>query len=227
MEDRKLYRGNLRDIVIVLAVASAFFIPVHYSLVIVAMVLLAAGTLLHIITKATLIRNRVLCTEGVYRICRHPYYLSNFIVDASLCLLSGNIYLVLAYPFLFFWAYGPTLRFEEQKLAGIHGEAVHEYLLSTPQIFPCMGSFAGMKTIFQETSTSRVSRNEWVRIARFWAVGISLIVIHMIAIKGVGILYKPPVDILAVVLTGIVVLLGVFSVVLRATRNRGVSEETE
>ena len=66
-----------------------------------------------------MIRNRVLCTQGAYAVVRHPYYLANYLIDIGFCLASGNVYLVLAYPFLFFWAYGPTLRSEESLLASL------------------------------------------------------------------------------------------------------------
>ena len=53
---------------------------------------------------------------------RHPYYLSNFAIDYSFCVLSGNPYLLLIYPFLFFWSYQPTMSEEEHFLHSIHGE---------------------------------------------------------------------------------------------------------
>jgi protein-S-isoprenylcysteine O-methyltransferase Ste14 len=53
---------------------------------------------------------------------RHPYYLANYLIDTAFCLLSGNSYLLLAYPFLFFWSYGPTFRKEETALKGRHGK---------------------------------------------------------------------------------------------------------
>jgi len=200
-----LYRDNVRDFFIALALASAFFNPQEHFLVqsVVALVLLALGTVLHITTKATLVRNRVPCNSGVYRLCRHPYYLANFIVDISLCLLSGNVYLVLACPFFFFWAYGPALRFEEEKMAGIHGDAYHEYLLQTPQIFLSAGNPVTLKEIFQEVSPARVSRKEWIRILRFWLVALALIFIHDVARTGVKSLYVPPINLDAMIIAGL------------------------
>jgi len=221
----KFNRGNLRDLIIILAVGSAFLFPVHYSLIIASLVLMAIGTTLHVVTEATLVRNRVLCTEGVYRICRHPYYLSNFVVDMSLCLLSGNIYLVMIYPFLFFWAYGPTLKFEEGKLADIHGEMVHEYLLKTPQIFPTFGSFVGIRDIIKETSFSRISPNEWVRISRFWAVGMAMVVAHEIGFHREQLLSFKTLYWDTIIFSGLAILLLISNIVLRLMAKSRTSEE--
>jgi hypothetical protein len=197
-----LYRGNVRDLGILLALISAYFFPATPAMTITALVLLALGTLLHVVTKATLIRNAVLCREGVYRICRHPYYLSNLIVDMSLCLLSGNIYLVLAYPFLFFWAYGPNLRAEETRLASIYKQAQYDFLLEVPQIFPAPGSVVPPGMILKETSLSRVSVNECSRIIKFWGVALALIAVHILAVRGGRILNTVPVDVRVWILIG-------------------------
>jgi hypothetical protein len=190
-----LYRGNLRDLIVVASLISAFFFQINLTQIIIALCFLALGTVLHVITKATLVRNRVLCEEGVYKICRHPYYLSNFIVDISLCLLSGNVYLVFVYPFLFFWAYGPALKFEENKLSGIYGEKYHEFLLRSAQILPCSESVVGLGRVFQETSASRISRKEWVRILRFWAVSLLLLCVHGIGVVGIKSVYGSQIDV--------------------------------
>lgn len=224
MEEQRLYRGNVRDLVILLSLGSALVFPLDTTRMVVALVMLGLGTLLHIVTKATLIRNKVVCEEGVYKLCRHPYYLANFIVDFSLCLLSGNVYLVVLYPFLFFWAYGPTLKFEEGKLTGIHGEKYTQYLLSTPQIFPNAASITGLGQIWQEVSPARISKKEWVRITRFWAVALILLVTHEIGLaKTVKILYLAPVDRSAVILSAGAALLIAISLFLRLLPKKAVS----
>ncbi|MFA5864702.1 MAG: isoprenylcysteine carboxylmethyltransferase family protein [Phycisphaerae bacterium] len=223
MEKRILDRGNLRDVIVVLSLASAIFFPINLVQMTVGLVILAGGTVLHVITKATLVRNKVLCEEGVYRICRHPYYLSNFIVDVSLCLLSGNMYLVLLYPFLFFWAYGPTLKFEEEKLSGIHGQRYFDFLLKSPQIFPCQGSLVGLRTIFSETSATRITKKEWTRITRFWAMAFLLLVAHDVAVSGIHILYIKPVDIRAVVFAALAIVLLIIELILQLLPKKEIS----
>jgi hypothetical protein len=131
---------------------------------------LTAGCFLHFIVKGQLIRNVVLCTEGAYAIVRHPYYLANFLIDCTFCLLSLNLYLVFAYPFLFFWAYGPHIRQEEQRLAYSHPEQFYTYFTSVPQIFPDSNSIRNLKQLLKNTSFSRITSNEIKRLSRFIAV---------------------------------------------------------
>jgi len=101
----------------------------------ISLFLLFAGSLLHFFVKGVLVRNTVLCKDGIYRLTRHPYYTSNYLIDVSLCLLSGNQYLLVAYPFLFFWAYGPTFRKEEAHLMTLYPEEYHRYGLETPRSY--------------------------------------------------------------------------------------------
>jgi hypothetical protein len=166
-----LNRGNLRDVIIVLAIAFSLAGPepelISY---LVPLGVLTAGCFLHFIVKGQLIRNVVMCTEGTYAIVRHPYYLANFLIDCAFCLLSLNLYLIFAYPFLFFWAYGPHIRQEEQRLAHSHPEQFYTYCTAVPQIFPDSNSIRNLKNLLKNTSSSRITSNEVKRISRFFAV---------------------------------------------------------
>ena len=100
-----LTRRNLRDLIVALSLASAALFPVSNAKMYLAFGLLGLGCFLHFVSKGILIRNVVLCNKGIYQVVRHPYYLASYLIDSSFCLLSGNIFLVVLYPFLFFWAY--------------------------------------------------------------------------------------------------------------------------
>jgi len=166
-----LNRGNLRDVIIVLAIIFSLTGPEpEFISNLVPLGVLAAGCFLHFIVKGQLVRNVVLCTEGTYAIVRHPYYLANFLIDSAFCLLSQNLYLIAAYPFLFFWAYGPHIRQEEQRLAYLHPEQYHIYGTTVPQIFPDSNSIRNLKKLLKNTSFSRITSNEIKRISRFFAV---------------------------------------------------------
>jgi hypothetical protein len=104
--------------------------------------------------------------------------MANYLIDVSFCLLSGNPYLVLVYPFLFFWVYGPTLRKEEKFLAATHNEPYIEYMLDVPQVFPDSHFTKYMQGIFSGFSKKRISRNEISRIMRFWATGFFICFLH-------------------------------------------------
>jgi len=161
-----------------------------------------------------------MCNNGIYGIVRHPYYMANYIIDVSFCLLSGNPYLLLVYPFLFFWVYGSTLRKEEKYLVNTHNEPYIEYLLDVPQVFPDSYFTIYFKDIFSGFSKRRISRNEVSRILRFWSTAFFIVFLHKL--KGIDILnldvtdlsrYKTP-----AILILFVVLLYIVSVFVRGER---------
>ncbi len=158
--------------------ASALFYRLSNTNIILGFLLLAIGCFLHIVAKGILVRNVVLCNEGIYGIVRHPYYLANYVIDTSFCVLSANLYLLLLYPFLFFWAYGPTLRKEEKYLATQHGEAFINDSFVIPQVFPDSGSHNGWRRIFEGFSVKRISVKECSRIARFLSMSFVILLVH-------------------------------------------------
>jgi protein-S-isoprenylcysteine O-methyltransferase Ste14 len=175
-----LTRSRLRDMVIVLCIVSGFFFHVSTGAIIFSLCLLCIGTFVHVVSKGVLIRNEVLCRDGIYGLARHPYYLANYLVDTSFCLLSGNIYLVLIYPFLFFWSYGPTIRQEERNLEARHGNAEVENMFNTPAVIPDRQSIKNFARLFQGFSVARISSKEIARVVRFFAVALLIFGIHAI-----------------------------------------------
>jgi protein-S-isoprenylcysteine O-methyltransferase Ste14 len=173
-----LTRSGLRDAVILLSAVGAIFSAVTAAEIVVGSVLLLLGSFIHFLSKGVLIRNEVLCQEGIYRIVRHPYYLANYLIDSSFCLFSGNRYLVLLYPFLFFWSYGPTFRKEEGTLTEKHGDASVAYLLSTPPVFPDRHSILHAKALLAGYSFARISGKEVARIIRFYATALLILALH-------------------------------------------------
>ena len=181
---QSLDRGRLRDVVIALCVVSTFFFSAGPAVRWASFALLALGCVLHLLVKGQLIRNEVLCTRGAYAVVRHPYYLANYLIDVSFCLLSGNVYLVLCYPFLFFWAYGSTLRSEELRLASLHGLDFEAYRTSVPAVFPDAALFIGLRTFRENFSWRRVSIGEIKRLFRFGCVGAFLTLFQQIGSEG-------------------------------------------
>jgi len=173
-----LTRRNLRDLVIVLSLASTAVFATNNIEIYIAFGLLALGCFLHFVSKGTLIRNVVLCDKGIYQVLRHPYYLANYLIDSSFCLLSGNLYLILLYPFLFFWAYGPTIREEEQLLFTRHGDSFIKESLEIPQVFPDIISVINFRALFKGFSVKRITLREYSRIMKFCAIALFLVLIH-------------------------------------------------
>ena len=178
-----IHRGNLRDIVAVVSCILALFYPVNVTKTVISLLLLAAGCFLHLLVKGVLIRNTVLCKEGIYRLSRHPYYTSNYVIDLSFCLLSGNSYLLLAYPFLFFWAYGPTFTKEESYLSSKF-EEYSQYRLETPQVLPDGRVLGHWRDFLRGFSIKRVTRNELARVIRFWTIACFMLLLHHLRAEG-------------------------------------------
>jgi hypothetical protein len=191
-----LNRANLRDTIFVISAASCLMWGIDTTRLCISLLLLLLGSALHFITKGTLIRNVVLCREGTYGIVRHPYYLANYVIDSSLCLLSGNIYLLLIYPLLFFWAYGPTLRQEERILISTHGAAYVRYSLEVAQVLPDGQSIKTWKNMVGAFSKKRITAKEISRLTRFWGMAIFLLLLHDLSKEGLKelIFFYPPMD---------------------------------
>ncbi|MGA7874083.1 MAG: hypothetical protein WCA08_00340 [Desulfoferrobacter sp.] len=190
----RLNRGNLRDMIIIMAFTSVLFSPPAEIPILVGFAALTIGTLLHFLVKGVLVRNSVVCKEGIYSMVRHPYYLANYIIDSAFCIMSGNIYLVLIYPFLFFWAYGPTMQNEENHLRSIHGEQYALFDHSTPQVLPASHSFPDFKGLFFGFSAGRITPQELIRIGRFWGVAFFIALLQELRVDGLMVLRWPEIQ---------------------------------
>lgn len=211
-----LTRSRLRDVVILLSFCSAFFFDAGPTGLVLSLFILAIGSFLHVLAKGVLIRNEVLCKDGIYAVVRHPYYLANYLVDTGFCLASGNKYLLLCYPFLFFWSYGPTLGKEERTLLERHGEAVVEQIMTTPQLYPDRRSASGLGALLRGFSFSRISAKEVWRNIRFWLVWLGICVVGSPGVSGIPARHDVTRCLFPVAVC--VALLGVFT---RMGQNRG------
>jgi protein-S-isoprenylcysteine O-methyltransferase Ste14 len=177
---RLVTRSTVRDLVLLVCCFSAVFFHSDIVWLICGFALLFVGCFCHIVSKAILVRNVVLSRNGIYSFVRHPYYLSNYLIDTGFCMLSGNPYLVVMYPFLFFWAYGPTVRREENFLSAVHNTSFMEHSSEIPQIFPDRASLKNIRTFFHGFSRERITWKECGRILRFTSVGCLLVLIQEI-----------------------------------------------
>ena len=181
-----LTRSRLRDVLLLLCCASALLRPIGTGGIAVGFALLAIGCALHLVSKGILVRNTVFCENGIYGFVRHPYYLSNYVIDSAFCVLSGNAYLLLVYPFLFFWAYGPTMRKEEALLGSLHEAAFARHSTEVPQVFPDRASFRHWRSVFEGFSLTRITWKESGRVARFLSLGFLLLLIHELRADGLA-----------------------------------------
>lgn len=84
-------------------------------------------------------KDRELCTDGPYSLCRNPLYLFSFIgVIGFFCALGNLIFCAVA-SLLFLLYYRGMILSEEKRLVQIFGAPFRAYLNNTPRFFPRMG----------------------------------------------------------------------------------------
>lgn len=126
-------RGKIRSIFFLLALVLSAWNPVSAGIGLAVFIL---GLILHGVSKGNLVRNKQLCTQGPYVWVRHPFYVANFLIDLSLCLLAGAPWLALAYVIAFPLAYLPRIFAEEESLREHFGPAFDDYCKTTPRLLP-------------------------------------------------------------------------------------------
>ncbi|MEZ4331482.1 MAG: isoprenylcysteine carboxylmethyltransferase family protein [Myxococcota bacterium] len=135
----------------------------------VALVLIAAGSALHVWSKGCLEQNRRLVTAGPYRFTRNPFYLANGLVDLGLCALIGRGWV--GGPYLAFWwlAYRDTIGREEARLAALFPAEVERYFARVPRLLPSGRVLARAEAVgrFRFGNPALARGGEYARILGF------------------------------------------------------------
>jgi len=136
----------------ILLAAAPLFIYWHIAMLdcftmgIIGLVLGASGLVIRAIAFTTLGRffsrtlreadNHTLVTSGIYKIIRHPGYLSDFMIFIGIALALGNLILVITIPVLFIPAYIYRIHVEEKMLVEVFGERYVEYRKTSKKLIP-------------------------------------------------------------------------------------------
>ena len=169
---RLVHRGMLRDL---LVIASLIFARMNGTLLAIGLVVFALGAALHFWSKACLMRNFMVTRHGPYRMVRHPFYLANFVIDVGICLMAGNVYLLIAYMPLFLLSYIPTIRQEERDLTATHGDVYREYVRQRPMLVSLrLDRLCGP---WDGSWTNILRENELTRLGRVLAIPFYLLVV--------------------------------------------------
>lgn len=105
----------------------------------VPLALVAAGGLLHLLSKGYLVRRARVTREGPYRWMRHPFYAANLLLETGLLLFAGAWQAVPVYLLLAHFAYRAAMEEEETDLAALHGAAWTSYAARVPRLLPWRG----------------------------------------------------------------------------------------
>jgi protein-S-isoprenylcysteine O-methyltransferase Ste14 len=81
-------------------------------------------------------KNKVLCSEGPYSMCRNPLYLFSFVGLVGICLAGQNIILAAIAAAIYLICYHFVIEGEEERLQRVFGENFTNYIASTPRFWP-------------------------------------------------------------------------------------------
>jgi len=117
-----------------------------FTLGIIGLVLGAGGLVVRAVAFITLGRffsrtlreaeKHTLVTRGIYKIIRHPGYLSDFMIFIGIALALGNWILLIIIPVLFIPAYIYRINVEEMMLLEVFGEQYTEYRKKSKRLIP-------------------------------------------------------------------------------------------
>lgn len=83
-------------------------------------------------------KNDELATTGPYRFVRHPLYTGNLLIAIGFAAACGLWWSPLLFIGMWLYAYPSTIRYEDQKLEGLFGDAWREWSAVTPAVIPSL-----------------------------------------------------------------------------------------
>ena len=94
------------------------------------------GVAIHFWAKGCLRQNRVVSMIGPYRYVRHPFYVGNAFIDASVAVMSGWWPLQVGLPVWWLIVYVATIRREERHMISLFGPTYEDYRKRVPMFIP-------------------------------------------------------------------------------------------
>jgi protein-S-isoprenylcysteine O-methyltransferase Ste14 len=86
-------------------------------------------------------KDKILCTDGPYSLCRNPLYLFSFIGVLGAFLALQSILLAAFASAIFLLYYHFVIRSEERRLLDIFKASFSEYISTTPRFIPSYSSY--------------------------------------------------------------------------------------
>jgi len=86
-------------------------------------------------------KDRVLCTDGPYSICRNPLYFFSFIGVIGVFMALQTISLTLVAGSLYLLYYRRVIQSEQNRLAALFGPAFEAYQQTTPRFWPTFHNY--------------------------------------------------------------------------------------
>ena len=112
---------------------------------------------------------KVLNTSGMYSIVRHPLYLGNFFMWLSICMLTVNLWFIIAFVLLFVVYYERIMFAEEYFLRSRFGEPYHTWAAKTPAFIPNLKKYKSAHYPFSLIKIMKKEKNGFAALfALFW-----------------------------------------------------------
>ncbi len=175
-------RSGLRTYLILIGIIANSCTPVW---IIIGLPFFISGIFIRLWAKGCLHQNREVTILGPYRFVRHPFYFGNLLLDFGIVLMSGFIPLIIAFPFLWFSIYIPTMKKEESTMIKLFGNAYKKYQNNIPMIIPYK------KSIFIKNDTGfswdnpNIYRTEIPRTIRFLCYPFIFSLLYLIRNQGI------------------------------------------
>jgi len=147
--------------------------------------LLVLGIALQIYAKGCLQQDQVLAVSGPYGFVRHPFYLANLLIDASIAVMSGWWPLMLVFPLWWLAVYLPVMAQEDRHLATLFPNDYPAYRKAVPALLPFRRPVAGAAGGFSWKNRNIAEDTVIPRALRF--LSFPLILFLAQEIKGGGI----------------------------------------
>ncbi len=127
------HRGKVHLLTFLLALAWA---TPRFPEVLLGLPLVVLGLAIRVWASGCLAKNTELCATGPYGYCRHPMYLTNFVIMAGLLVAGNNFYMTAGVLVLGILVHFFAIRREEALLHHLFGEDYAEYCRHTPCLLP-------------------------------------------------------------------------------------------
>jgi protein-S-isoprenylcysteine O-methyltransferase Ste14 len=98
------------------------------------------GELIQVWCFASLKKQKELATKGPYMLVRNPMYLGRYLLILGGTLLTGNIWIIIAFSIIYYFYAVNRVRREEETLRKIFGHTYDRYCEKVSRFFPSFGS---------------------------------------------------------------------------------------
>jgi protein-S-isoprenylcysteine O-methyltransferase Ste14 len=92
-------------------------------------------------------KEKELCREGPYSVCRNPLYLFSFISGMGVAAQCHSSVVMIVFASIFCGYYFLVIKSEEKRLAALFGDEYEDYCRTVPRIIPRFGIYRTAETI--------------------------------------------------------------------------------